>query len=152
MSDTTQQQTQTDQSTKVEDAALPLGSGQNACVDQPGQQVQAPSSEQLDDQKDQQPNVEQSANKGEGSQQDGAQQSLEMLKDVDLNVRIELGRTRMLVEEVLKLKEGCVVEMDKLAGEPVDIYVNEQLVARGEVLVLNENFCVRISQIVTDTG
>lgn len=151
MSDTTQQQTQTDQSTKVEDAALLLGSDQNSCVDQSGQQVQAPSSELPNDQKDQQPNVEQSG-KGGGSQQDGAQQSLEMLKDVDLNVRIELGRTRMLVKEVLKLKEGCVVEMDKLAGDPVDIYVNEQLVARGEVLVLNENFCVRISQIVTDAG
>jgi len=151
MSDTTQQQTQTDQSTKVEDAVLPLGSDQNACVDQSGRQVQAPSSELPDDQKDQQPNVEQLARGGE-EQQDGAEQSLEMLKDVELNVRIELGRTRMLVEEVLKLKEGCVVEMDKLAGEPVDIYVNEQLVARGEVLVLNESFCVRISQIVTDTG
>ena len=74
---------------------------------------------------------------------------IEFLKDVDLNVKIELGRTRMLIEDVLRLAEGSVVELDKLAGDPVDVYVNEQLVARGEVLVLNDNFCVRINEIVT---
>jgi flagellar motor switch protein FliN/FliY len=74
---------------------------------------------------------------------------IELLKDVDLNVKIELGRTRMLIEDVLRLAEGSVVELDKLAGDPVDVYVNEQLVARGEVLVLNDNFCVRINEIVT---
>ena len=74
---------------------------------------------------------------------------IEMLKDVDLNVKIELGRTRMLIEDVLRLTEGSVVELDKLAGDPVDVYVNDQLVARGEVLVLNDNFCVRVNEIVT---
>ena len=73
---------------------------------------------------------------------------IELLKDVDLNVKIELGRTRMLIEDVLRLSEGSVVELDKLAGDPVDVYVNEQLVARGEVLVLNDNFCVRVNEIV----
>jgi len=72
-----------------------------------------------------------------------------MLNDVKLRVKIELGRTQMLVEEVLKLGEGSVVELDKLAGDPVDVYVNERLVARGEVLVLNDNFCVRISDVVS---
>jgi flagellar motor switch protein FliN len=76
---------------------------------------------------------------------------IELLKDVDLNVKIELGRTRMLIEDVLRLGEGSVVELDKLAGDPVDVFVNEQLVARGEVLVLNDNFCVRINEIVTAT-
>ncbi len=75
--------------------------------------------------------------------------AIDLLKDVDLNVKIELGRTKMLIEDVLKLAEGSVVELDKLAGDPVDIFVNEQLVARGEVLVLNENFCVRINEIIT---
>jgi flagellar motor switch protein FliN/FliY len=75
--------------------------------------------------------------------------AIELLKDVDLNVKIELGRTKMLIEDVLKLGEGSVVELDKLAGDPVDVFVNEQLVARGEVLVLNDNFCVRINEIVT---
>ena len=74
--------------------------------------------------------------------------SIELLRDVDLNVKIELGRSRMLVEDVLKLGEGSVVELDKLAGDPVDVFVNERLVARGEVLVLNDNFCVRINEIV----
>jgi flagellar motor switch protein FliN/FliY len=74
--------------------------------------------------------------------------SVDMLRDVDLNVKIELGRSRMLVEDVLKLVEGSVVELDKLAGDPVDVFVNERLVARGEVLVLNDNFCVRINEIV----
>jgi len=74
--------------------------------------------------------------------------SIDLLRDVDLNVKIELGRSRMLVEDVLKLSEGSVVELDKLAGDPVDVFVNDRLVARGEVLVLNDNFCVRINEIV----
>lgn len=74
--------------------------------------------------------------------------SIDLLRDVDLNVKIELGRTRMLVEDVLKLGEGSVVELDKLAGDPVDVFVNDRLVARGEVLVLNDNFCVRVNEIV----
>lgn len=74
--------------------------------------------------------------------------SIDLLRDVELNVKIELGRSRMLVEEVLQLAEGSVVELDKLAGDPVDVFVNDRLVARGEVLVLNENFCVRVNEIV----
>ncbi|MEC9158057.1 MAG: flagellar motor switch protein FliN [Planctomycetota bacterium] len=71
-----------------------------------------------------------------------------MLDDVELEVRIELGRTRMLVEDVLRLSSDAVVELDKAAGDPVDIYVNGRRIARGEVLVLNENFCIRVSEIV----
>ena len=76
---------------------------------------------------------------------------IELLRDVELNVKIELGRTDMLVEDVLALSEGSVVELNKLAGDPVDVYVNDRLIARGEVLVLSENFGVRISEIVSDT-
>ncbi|MEM8739354.1 MAG: flagellar motor switch protein FliN [Planctomycetota bacterium] len=75
---------------------------------------------------------------------------IDLLGDVDLDVSIELGRTEMLVEDVLKLQSGSVVELDKLAGDPVDVYVNNRLVARGEVLVLNDNFCIRVSEIVAD--
>jgi flagellar motor switch protein FliN len=82
----------------------------------------------------------------EGSSQDA--RALDLLGDVNLNVKIELGRTRMLVEDVLRLGAGSVVELDKLAGDPVDIYVNDRFVAKGEVLVLNDNFCVRINEIV----
>jgi len=78
-------------------------------------------------------------------------EGIELLSDVNLNVKIELGRTKMLVEDVLKLGEGSVVELDKLAGDPVDIYVNDRPVARGEVLVLNDNFCVRINEILDTT-
>ena len=80
------------------------------------------------------------------SQQGG----IDMLGDVDLDVTIELGRTEMLVEDVLRLASGSVVELNKLAGDPVDVYVNSRLVARGEVLVLNDNFCIRISEILAD--
>lgn len=87
------------------------------------------------------PSFQQTINEAQGS-------SIDLLRDVDLNVKIELGRARMLVEDVLKLGEGSVVELDKLAGDPVDVFVNDRLVARGEVLVLNDNFCVRVNEIV----
>lgn len=76
---------------------------------------------------------------------------IDLLADVNLNVTIELGRTRMLVEDVLRLGEGSVVELDKLAGDPVDVFVNGRHVARGEVLVVNDNFCVRVSEILSRT-
>ena len=85
-----------------------------------------------------------------GSEADEPFKSIELLKDVGLQVKIELGRSRMLVEDVVRLGEGSVVELDKLAGDPVDVYVNDRLVARGEVLVLNDNFCVRVNEIVSD--
>ena len=77
--------------------------------------------------------------------------NLDLLQEVELDLRIELGRTELLIEEVLKLREGSVVPLDKLAGDPVDILVNGRLVARGEVLVLNDNFCVRVAEIVSPT-
>lgn len=83
-----------------------------------------------------------------GATSDGESQVIDLLSDVNLDVKIELGRTRMLIEDVLRLSDGAVVELDKLAGDPVDVYVNNRHVARGEVLVLNENFCVRINEII----
>ena len=80
--------------------------------------------------------------------QPGSEAKIDMLMDVPLHVRVELGRARMYVEDILKLGDGAVVELDKLAGDPVDVMVDDQLVARGEILVLNENFCVRITEIV----
>ncbi len=74
--------------------------------------------------------------------------ALKTLHDVELDIRIELGRTELLIDEVLKLRDGSVVPLDKLAGDPVDVIVNERLIARGEVLVLNDNFCVRITEIL----
>ncbi len=74
--------------------------------------------------------------------------TLDLIRDVELDVRIELGRTQMDLEDVLRLRRGSVVPLDKLAGDPVDVYVNGRLVARGEVLVLNDNFCVRVNELV----
>jgi flagellar motor switch protein FliN/FliY len=84
-----------------------------------------------------------------GAPASGEKATLELLKDVDLDLRIELGRTHMFLEDVLKLKRGSVVTLDKLAGDPVDVFVNGRLVARGEVLVLNDNFCVRVTELLT---
>ena len=75
--------------------------------------------------------------------------TLDLLRDVQLDLKIELGRTHMFLEDVLRLKEGVVVTLDKLAGDPVDIYANGRLIARGEVLVLNDNFCVRVTELIT---
>lgn len=75
--------------------------------------------------------------------------TLDLLNDVELDLKIELGRTNMYLEDVLKLRKGAVVPLDKLAGDPVDIFVNGRLIARGEVLVLNDNFCVRVAELVT---
>ncbi len=85
----------------------------------------------------------------------GGQESasgINLLNRVNLNVRIELGRTKMLVEDVLRLNEGSVVELDKLAGDPVDIYVNDRLVACGEVLVLNDTFSIRVNEILNEAA
>jgi flagellar motor switch protein FliN len=71
-----------------------------------------------------------------------------LLRDVELELKIELGRTQMYLEEVLALRKGSVVPLDKLAGDPVDVYVNGRLIARGEVLVLNDNFCVRVAELI----
>lgn len=74
--------------------------------------------------------------------------SIDLLRDVDLDLKIELGRTEMLLEDILKLRKGSVVTLDKLAGDPVDLFVNGRLVARGEILVMNDNFCVRVAELL----
>ncbi|NNJ27657.1 flagellar motor switch protein FliN [Alienimonas chondri] len=79
---------------------------------------------------------------------DAGSSGLGTLDDVELDLRIELGRAEMSLEDVVGLRDGSVVTLDKLAGDPVDILVNGRLVARGEVLVLNDNFCVRVAEIL----
>ena len=74
--------------------------------------------------------------------------NLELLMDVPLQVTVELGRTEKVVKEVLALGPGSVLELDKLAGEPVDILVNEKLIAKGEVVVIDENFGIRVTEIL----
>jgi flagellar motor switch protein FliN/FliY len=74
--------------------------------------------------------------------------TLDGIGEVELDVKIELGRTDMYIEDILKLRKGSVVPLDKMAGDPVDIYINKRLVARGEVLVLNENISVRVAELL----
>lgn len=74
---------------------------------------------------------------------------LELLLDVPLQVTVELGRTRMTIQELLSLGPGAVIELDKTAGEPLDIVVNDRLVARGEAVVVNDKFGIRITDIVS---
>ncbi|WP_201713798.1 flagellar motor switch phosphatase FliY [Rossellomorea arthrocnemi] len=77
--------------------------------------------------------------------------NLNMLLDIPLQVTVELGRTNRSVRDILELSSGSIIELDKLAGEPVDILVNSQLMAKGEVVVIDENFGVRITDIVSQS-
>ena len=79
----------------------------------------------------------------------GETRNLNLLMDVSLPISIELGRTTMAIEDILNLGPGSVVELDKLAGEPVDLLVNNKLLAKGEVVVIDENFGVRITTMIS---
>jgi flagellar motor switch protein FliN/FliY len=71
-----------------------------------------------------------------------------MLGDVNVQVRVELGRSRLAVQEVLRLSPGAVVPLESLTRDPLDVYVNDQLVARGEAVVAGEGFAVRITEVL----
>ena len=79
---------------------------------------------------------------------DGAR-DLDFILDIPLKISVELGRTQMLVNDLLRLGQGSIVELSKLADEPMDIYVNRKLFARGEVVVVNEKFGIRLTDIIT---
>lgn len=74
---------------------------------------------------------------------------LGLLLDIPLEVSVEVGRSRILVRDLLQLQEGSLVELDKLAGEPLDLYVNSRLIARGEAVVVNEKFGLRLTDVVS---
>ncbi len=78
-----------------------------------------------------------------------AGREIDFLLDIPLVVTVELGRTKMLIKDLLQLGQGSVVELEKLAGEPMEILVNSKLVARGEVVVVNEKFGVRLTDIIS---
>jgi flagellar motor switch protein FliN/FliY len=85
----------------------------------------------------------------QGSGVPGEQGNISLLMDVYMELTVELGRTRKLIREILGIGEGTIIELDKLAGEPVDILVNHKLIAKGEVVVIDENFGVRVTEIVS---
>ena len=79
----------------------------------------------------------------------GESKSLDLILDIPLTVAVELGRSKMLINDLLQLGQGSVIELTKLVGEPLEVLVNQKLVARGEVVVVNEKFGVRLTDIVS---
>uniref|UniRef100_E6Q5K8 Flagellar motor switching and energizing phosphatase FliN n=1 Tax=mine drainage metagenome TaxID=410659 RepID=E6Q5K8_9ZZZZ len=77
-----------------------------------------------------------------------AQKNIDVLLHVPMQVTAELGKTKMSVEDVLKIGTGTVIELDRLAGGPVDLLVNNKLIARGEVVAVDENFGIRVSELI----
>lgn len=78
--------------------------------------------------------------------------NIDLLMDVSLRVSVELGRTRMQLAQILELQHGSVIELDRLAGDPVDVFVNDRMVARGEVVIVDDKFGVRITEMVSSNG
>jgi flagellar motor switch protein FliN/FliY len=76
-------------------------------------------------------------------------QNLDFILDIPLKVSVELGRTKVMIKDLLQLGQGSVLELDKLAGEPLEVLVNGKLVARGEVVVVNEKFGIRLTDIIS---
>lgn len=84
---------------------------------------------------------------GSDAKDDG--QSLDLILDIPLTVTVELGRSKMLINDLLQLGQGSVIELTKLVGEPLEVLINQKLVARGEVVVVNEKFGVRLTDIIS---
>ena len=94
-------------------------------------------------------NAESSAEKTDAKPNTFGESNIDLLMDVSLRVTVELGRTRMKLAQILELQHGSVVELDRLAGDPVDIFVNDRMVAHGEVVVVDDKFGVRITEMVS---
>ena len=93
--------------------------------------------------------MEEGANENGGSTKRPEQLDLSLLMDVPLQVTVELGRARMTIENLLKLSQGSVVELSQAIGEPLDILVNNKLMARGEAVVVKDKFAIRIVDVVS---
>lgn len=95
--------------------------------------------------------VEQSSAGGAHEMQNQSSQprELEFLFDIPLQISVEVGRARILVKDLLQMREGYVIELDKLAGEPLDLYINSRLIARGEAVMVNDKFGLRLTDVVS---
>lgn len=82
-------------------------------------------------------------------QEDGSESNLSMIMDIPLKLTAELGRTKIVVSELLNLGQGSVIELSKLAGEPMEILVNDKLIAKGEAVVVNDKFGIRLTDIIS---
>ncbi len=85
----------------------------------------------------------------EESVEDRGERELDFILDIPLELSVEIGKTKMLVNDMLQLGQGSIIELNKLAGEPLEVYINHKLIARGEVVVVNEKFGVRLTDIIT---
>ncbi len=77
------------------------------------------------------------------------ERELDFILDIPLELSVELGKAKMLVNDLLQLGQGSIIELNKLAGEPLEVYINRKLIARGEVVVVNEKFGVRLTDVIT---
>ena len=77
------------------------------------------------------------------------EEKLRLILDIPLEIRVELGRSKMIIKELLQLGQGSVIELNKAAGEPLDIYVNDKLIAKGETVVVNEKYGIRLTDIIS---
>ncbi|MBI3591992.1 MAG: flagellar motor switch protein FliN [Nitrospirae bacterium] len=89
--------------------------------------------------------------RGEAQPSKGAQRDINFILDVPLEMTVVIGSTKILVQELLQLGQGSVIALDKLAGEPMEVYVNHKLIGRGEVVVVNEKFGIRLTDILSPT-
>ena len=89
--------------------------------------------------------------KGDAQAPQGAQRDINFILDVHLEMTVVIGRTKILVQELLQLGQGSVIALDKLAGEPMEVYVNDRIIGRGEVVVINEKFGIRLTDIISPT-
>lgn len=83
------------------------------------------------------------------AQVQGVQRDINFILDVPLEMTVVIGRTKILIQELLQLGQGSVIALDKLAGEPMEVYVNDRIIGRGEVVVINEKFGIRLTDIVS---
>jgi flagellar motor switch protein FliN/FliY len=93
--------------------------------------------------------VEESVEEGAEETIEHGERELDFILDIPLELSVELGKTKMLVNDLLQLGQGSIIELNKLAGEPLEVYINRKLIARGEVVVVNEKFGVRLTDVIT---
>lgn len=93
--------------------------------------------------------LEPAARESQQSSDDTQNRGLEFLYDVPLQVSVEVGRSTILLRDLLKMGEGYVIELDKIAGEPLDLYVNDRLIARGEAVLVDDKFGIRLTEVVS---
>ncbi len=99
------------------------------------------------EEKAQDSDVQNSVEKSQGQKQ--GEMDLDFILDIPLELSVELGKTRMLVNDLLQLGQGSIIELNRLAGEPLEVYINNKLIAKGEVVVVNEKFGVRLTDVIT---